>query len=742
MNTRGRELLVVVVVVVGIGLFVRYRGEVKKIAIGGEQPQPELAENGDLIVWSSERPAGQTWANLGSGGKIEYLDNSALNGTGKALSIRTAGEGYHTCGLNWKGWYPADACDDVSQYHSLVFHVRQSSSVREADLSISLVDNPKREDGIAASNSISLVADGYVPRIDGQWRKVIIPLTRFTQNRSLRLDRLSEINFAHAGNADVVFQIDRIAFSMDKGNSPRSFPTQPDYRATASVQLEGPKHQISDGIYGVCNLPEDRLRHYGVAITRWGGNTSSRYNWKINADNCAADWFFRNRGESIRNLSDNGYLRHLRTSQAAGGTSYITVPTLGWVAKDNQSYSFSVKKHGPQKQTEPGNADAGNGIRDDGNLIRSADPNDTSIAVEPAFIEEAVSFAVRHAGQADGSGVKYWVLDNEPMLWHQTHRDVRPDPLGYDELWERTVKYAEAIKRADPSAKVAGFCSWGWTDLFYSAKDEASSHFARPDHHAHGSVPLAEWFIHKCGEYKKKHGRALIDVFDFHWYPQAEVKGKTPYLGKGQDPALNQLRLRSTCDLWDPEYRQESWINDASGGQAAKVIRRIREWIDTHNPGMEISLGEYNFGGGDNITGGLAQADTFGILAREKVDLAFIWTAPEGTQNLAWSLFRNYDDRGGRFGETFMPTSTDNKDAAVYAARRRDGATTIVIINKNLGGACDLVLNVPGLNGNLRAWRFDQTSDNIYEAVGEAKPIDGTISIKLPAASASILVVR
>jgi hypothetical protein len=234
----------------------------------------------------------------------------------------------------------------------------------------------------------------------------------------------------------------------------------------------------------------------------------------------------------------------------------------------------------------------------------------------------------------------------------------------------------------------------------------------------------------------------LIDVFDCHWYPQAEAKGTTPYLGKGMDQGLNELRLRSTRDLWDPEYRQESWIHDASGGQATKVLRRIREWIDKHNPGMEIGLGEYNFGGGDNITGGLAQADTFGILARERVDLAFIWTAPEGTQNLAWTLFRNYDDRGGRFGESFLPASTDNKDVAVYAAKRRDGATTIVVINKSLGRPCDLSMSISGLKGKLQAWRFDQASDNVYGAASEAKHVDGSISIKLPAASASILVIH
>ena len=123
---------------------------------------------------------------------------------------------------------------------------------------------------------------------------------------------------------------------------------------------------------------------------------------------------------------------------------------IGWVAKDASSYGFSVAKYGPQKATEPGHPDVGNGVKPDGSFVTGNDPRDTSVEAPPEFIAEAVRLVVKHAGKADGSdgspGVKYWALDNEPMLWHATHRDVHPEPLGYDELWDRTVKYAKAIK--------------------------------------------------------------------------------------------------------------------------------------------------------------------------------------------------------------------------------------------------------------------------------------------------------
>jgi len=546
----------------------------------------------------------------------------------------------------------------------------------------------------------------------------------------------------HTGQEETVPGIDRICFTTDQPVPP-PFPEKPAYKATAQVDVGGPSHAISDNIYGVCSLPENKLSRYEIGITRWGGNTSSRYNWKINADSGANDWYFKNRGKPMDSLSENAYLKLAKSAKARNATVYVTVPTLGWVAKDFGSYSFPVRKFGLQKATEPDHPDVGNGVRLDGQLLRNVDPRDTSIAVGPDFIAEAVDYVVKNAGKADEAGVKYWVLDNEPMLWHETHRDVCPLPMSYDELWERTVKYAEAIRQVDPSAKIAGFCSWGWTDLFFSARDQGDDMYAsQPDHRAHHREPLAEWFIRKCGEYRAKHGKPLVDVFDFHWYPQCQAQGVTPYLGKGQNVELNELRLRCTADLWDPYYTQESWIRETVDRKPTQVIRRVRAWIERHNPGMEICVGEYNFGGGDNVTGGLAQADVLGILGREKVNLAFIWDTPQGTQELAWKLFRDYDGQGGRFGDESLDTSSEHRHITVHAAKRKDGATTIVAINKNLNSPCALKIDATGLKGTLQIWRFDQTSGGVIEDDAEPAAIDGTISVNLPAASASMLVVK
>lgn len=691
----------------------------------------------ELVVWSGEKPAGQTWVKLGPKGTFAVADKTG--GGGKCLRLHMDGSGWRGGGINWKGWFPPESGDDATRFTALVFQIRQITKVADADLSVALVDNVKRPDSTVASNSLSIVADGGVAKIDGQWRRVVLPLDRFAANKPLQLGRLWGVDFSNVGDKELTFEIDRIGFAVEKSATPR-FAPGPAYSATGSVDPEKVLYPIDQRIYGVCGLAKEKLAEYRVRMVRWGGNPSSRFNWKLGFDNAGSDWFFKNRGSGV---AETGYLDAVLANRSVDASTYLTVPMVGWVAKDGASYGFAVSKYGKQKAAEPGQPDVGNGVKPDGSNVTGNDPRDTSVSAPPEFIAEGVRFVVQRAGRASNGGVAYWVLDNEPMLWNSTHRDVHPEPPGYDELWDRTVKYAEAIRAEDPTAKLAGFCNWGWTDLYYSAKDAGTDRYrTRPDFHAHGKVPLAEWFIQKCGEYRKQHGRPLVDVFDTHWYPQGPLKGPTAYVGRGRDPELNAYRLRSTRDLWDHSYEQESWVRRTDTYSPVALIPRIRDWIDGHNPGMEIAVGEYNFGGSDNITGGLAQAEAFGVFARERVDLAFLWHTPEGTQELAWQLFRSYDGRRHGFGDKLLPAESSHRDLALYAAKRSDGAVTIVAINKNLHGPCELALDLGSLKGDLHVWRFDQDhTDRVAEVPAAAGPVNTKLALTLPAASASMLVV-
>lgn len=62
--------------------------------------------------------------------------------------------------------------------------------------------------------------------------------------------------------------------------------------------------------------------------------------------------------------------------------------------------------------------------------------------------------------------------------------------------------------------------------------------------------------------------------------------------------------------LWDPNYRSESWIAD--GNQNVYLIPRMRRWADDNYPGTRIGITEYNWGAEGDMNGATAQVRTDG----------------------------------------------------------------------------------------------------------------------------------
>ena len=100
-------------------------------------------------------------------------------------------------------------------------------------------------------------------------------------------------------------------------------------------------------------------------------------------------------------------------------------------------------------------------------------PDDTTIPISPSFVTDWVAFAASRVGPSSRGGVRYFALDNEPMLWNSTHSDVHPQAPTYDEVWARGLAIAAAVKTQDPAAQILGPDTWGWCDLWTSASDAA-----------------------------------------------------------------------------------------------------------------------------------------------------------------------------------------------------------------------------------------------------------------------------
>ena len=61
---------------------------------------------------------------------------------------------------------------------------------------------------------------------------------------------------------------------------------------TINVDANSDRRLISPDIYGVAYGDATTLADLNVPLNRSGGNPTSRYNWQLNADNRAFDWYF------------------------------------------------------------------------------------------------------------------------------------------------------------------------------------------------------------------------------------------------------------------------------------------------------------------------------------------------------------------------------------------------------------------------------------------------------------------
>ncbi len=456
-----------------------------------------------------------------------------------------------------------------------------------------------------------------------------------------------------------------------------------------SIDCKKKDHQISPLIYGIAFYPlwEYKSDHHWdlkPPARRWGGNHSTRYNFQLGeAWNAGMDWYFRNL--TYTNKPNWTWETFLEVNAEHGAGSVISLPMMGWVAKDTKSMGFPVKDF-PEQQDKEDSTGAGNGRDKNGKWLKPGPPTLTSIEASPDFVAKWVTLIKAKSAQLK-TPVTY-ILDNEPGLWDSTHHDIHPDPVGYDELWERTKLYASAVKKADPTAIIAGPAEWGWSNYFYSQKDlKGGGPTLRPDRRMHGDVPIIPWYLKKIAEHEKQTKVRLVDILDLHFYPQAEGVGIAERGDTSIEASLR--RIRSTRALWDPTYHDESWIDDK-----VQLIPRMKKWISENAPGLGTSIGEWNFGAEGHISGGLAVAEALGRFGQFDLTSAYYWSYPPANSPAYWGFraYRDYDGAGGRFQDWSLNTQAP-AGASAFASISADG-TKLVAVVLNLDPKTPLLADV------------------------------------------------
>ena len=509
------------------------------------------------------------------------------------------------------------------------------------------------------------------------------------------------------------------------------------------IDVAAGRHPIDPRVYGVAFADSASLADLRVTLNRFGGNATTRYNWQANASNRASDWYFESIADASATPGDSAD-SFVSEAKARGVEPLITIPTIGWVAKlgpnRGKLAGFSIAKYGAQTGADyQWFPDAGNGISAaTGQSLVGNDPSDANQTSNVAFQEAWVQHLKARWGAAAQGGVRYYVLDNEPSIWHTTHRDVHPAGASMDEVFNAAATYGAQIKAVDSGALVMGPEEWGWSGYLYSGKDLqwGATHGWNnlPDRTAHANWDYLPWYLDQMRRRDAAAGQRILDIFTVHYYPQGGQ------YSNDTSTAMQLLRNRSTRALWDANYVDESWI-----GTQVRLIPRLKSWAATYYPGTQVGITEYNWGAENHINGATTLADIFGIFGRENLDLATMWTTPASTTPTykAIKMYRNYDGLGSAFGDISLSAAAPNPDAvAVFAAQRSAGnAVTVMAINKDpsAGQPVNLRLANFAAGGPVQVWRL--TASNTITRLSDSVVSGAAVSASLPAQSITLFVI-
>ncbi len=196
---------------------------------------------------------------------------------------------------------------------------------------------------------------------------------------------------------------------------PQDSPAPGTVNVNVTLDVLTNRHAISAYVYGGA-YPKDAptITDSGMTVVRWGGNATSRYNWKTFTYNAANDWYFEDFGYT--EIGDADSTQYIRDVKAAGSNPLMTMVMLPWVAKSS-GWSFSVNKYGSQCYTDPYNNDAGNGVHTDcSTVITGNNPNDANVPLldKPSNGDPAG----KRLSQPMGRRAGYRLRHRAPLLQH------------------------------------------------------------------------------------------------------------------------------------------------------------------------------------------------------------------------------------------------------------------------------------------------------------------------------------
>ncbi|HXC03156.1 MAG TPA: glycoside hydrolase family 44 protein [Bacteroidia bacterium] len=473
---------------------------------------------------------------------------------------------------------------------------------------------------------------------------------------------------------------------------------------TINTQLE--RHTISPYIYGSNGQSMDRPEN--ITARRLGGNRLTGYNWEDNFSHAGTDYINSNDNylpwslqlPASQYLVPNAVLKAFHdTSLSMQCYTLLTLPMAGYVSRDGNG-SVTAAQVAPSARFRKVINRKGS------SFVLTPDTTDNNI-----YVDECLNNLITAYGNAGtANGVKGYLLDNEHALWPSTHPRIHPNQPTCAEDIRLSVSLAKTVKTMDPLAEVFGPSDYGYASFlnFQSAPDWSTYSASYPNY--------LSLYLKQLKLASDTFGHRLLDVMDVHWYPEAQGKDHLGNLervsGGNNDRGVAEARIQAPRTLWDSSYIENSWIGQYYSPVA--YVSALQKAISQNYPGTKLGFTEYDYGGMNHISGGLATADFLGIAGKYNVYFTSRWGQLDSFVSAAFKIYRNYDGHNSTFGDLHIQAKApDARVASIYGSLKSTDTTELhlVVMNKDYDSTLMASFQITSPTSFVSAlvYRFDST---------------------------------
>jgi fibronectin type 3 domain-containing protein len=483
-----------------------------------------------------------------------------------------------------------------------------------------------------------------------------------------------------------------------------------------------------------------------LTFDRAGGNRWTAYNWETNASNAGSDYIYNNDNYlSSSNVPAEAVRTFIAGDQANGVASLVTFQLQGLVSAD---------ENGPVSVANPPDLTRFKTVVDKKSTVSNVPFTITPPTTDANVYMDEFIWALDQ--KFSGMGIfgnapahpTFISLDNEPELWNTTHLEVQgPNRVTSDSYITKTINLSKALKDQFPNVVIFGPVHYGFQGI-YNWQGELA---ATPS----GTNWFPDKYLQALKTASTTYGKPLVDVYDFHWYVEEYDSNGTRILNLTSTTLTDaqvQLIVQSPRALWDPTFtdagNSNPWIYQELGSTPINLLGRLQAKINAENPGMKISITEYENGGWNHIAGTIAQADNLGIFGAQGLFAASFWP-PNGTYSYAlagFRAFRGFDGANASFGDTSLQATSSNvQNVVVYASTdsTTPGRTVFVAINRSTSAQVTAI-NGATLSGTAHLYQMTAASTQGQNPVAPVSigtmAVSGTsMTINLPALSVTTI---